>query len=471
VGARLGWVALCLVPVSAGLGRFWYVYIAPADGIPYQYRSVAVSATDVLVVLTCVGWLAGRWRSGWRTSLPPGTGVVLAALALLALAAAASVGSAVDRRLALGVTAQLAILVLFFLAASELLGHFPRRHVLTVAAVAVGSQALLAAWQAVMQITAPAGLLFNGWATELTSHDQGASVVMLPVAGRWLRSYGSFPHPNILGGFLALSLAVIAIGNGRRARRLRAIAIAAGLVGLLLTFSRAAWLAVLLAVATGLVATGRPHLRLSGLRGRLAVALPLALLALVVLVRVGSLASLSERNSIDTRLFYDSVAWKVVAEGIPVGAGNLVLAQQRLLGASSAGSEPAHDVFLIALAELGPLGPAAWLTILGSLLFAAWLRRTDPRARAGPLIAAAALGPLLLFDHYLWTQTTGRVLLVWTLTALMSLGAAQGIDAERRAARPTTHAARAANRIEDAAEKQAGKTALQAVITVCADRR
>jgi hypothetical protein len=74
------------------------------------------------------------------------------------------------------------------------------------------------------------------------------------------------------------------------------------------------------------------------------------------------------------------------------------------------------------------------LSILGSLLFAAWRRRSDPRARAGPLVAAGALGPLLLFDHYLWTQTTGRVLLVWTLTLLMSLGAADGIDEERRAA-------------------------------------
>jgi O-antigen ligase len=257
---------------------------------------------------------------------------------------------------------------------------------------------------------------------------------LLPIAGRWLRSYGTFPHPNILGGFLALSLALIAINDDPRLRRLRAVAMSTGLVALLLTFSRAAWLAILLGVAAWLVATRGARVALPRIRGRLAVALALALFTLVVLVRVGSLGSLVERNSIDTRRFYDSVAWTVVARGIPVGAGNLVLAQQHLLGVASAGSEPAHDVFLIALAELGPLGPAAWVSILGSLLFAAWLRRADARARAGPLVAAAVLGPLLLFDHYLWTQSTGRVLLVFTLTVLVSLGAAGGSDRARLAA-------------------------------------
>src|SRR5207245_8556183 len=109
----------------------------------------------------------------------------------------------------LGVTAELAVLVIFFLAASELVVVFPRRWLLTGIAVAVVGQSLLAGWQAVAQTTAPAGKLFNGWAAELTSHDQGASIVLLPIVGRWLRSYGRFPHPNILAGFLSLSLAVL----------------------------------------------------------------------------------------------------------------------------------------------------------------------------------------------------------------------------------------------------------------------
>lgn len=438
--ARLGWLALCLVPLSVALGRLWYIYVAPAEGIPYQYRSVALTPTDALVVLICVGWLAWRWRTGRRLRLPRGSRLVLAALGLLVLATAASVASAYDRVLAVGVTAQLGLLVLFFLAASELLAGFPQRQLLLGIAVAVAGQFLLIAWQAAAQTTAPAGTLFNGWASELTSRDQGASVVILPIVGRWLRSYGSFPHPNILGGFLALSLAVVAItaapsptlprerGNQLgelRARRLRVVVLALGFTGLLLTFSRAAWLAVLLGVLTWLVLAREAPTPLPSAQARFAIASVIAVVALLVLVRVESLGSLVERNSIETRLFYNSVAWDVIARGIPVGAGNLVVAQQHLLGVSSAGSEPAHNVFLIALAELGPLGLVAWVAVFSSLLVAAWQRRTDLRMRAGPLVAVSVLVPLLLFDHYLWTQSAGRVLLVWTLALLMGLRPAE----------------------------------------------
>src|SRR5260370_37966763 len=255
---RLGWLALCFIPLSVGLGRFWHIYIAPGDGIPYPYRTLAFTLTDALVVLTCVGWVAWRWRSGPRWRVPRGTGFVFLTLALLALVAAASVVSAYDRRLAVGVTAELAVLVVFFLAASVLIAVFRHRLLGVGVAVAVVGQSLLAGWQAVAQTTGPAGMLFNGWGRELTSHDQGASVVILPIVGRWLRSYGSFPHPNILGGFLALSLAVLTLHMDPRRRRLGMAAVAMGLAALLLTFSRAPWLAILLGgVTLLLVAPGR----------------------------------------------------------------------------------------------------------------------------------------------------------------------------------------------------------------------
>src|SRR5260370_12608762 len=188
---RLGWLALCFIPLSVGLGRFWHIYIAPGDGIPYPYRTLAFTLTDALVVLTCVGSVAWRWRSGPRWRLPRGTGFVLLTLVLLAVVAAASVVSAYDRRLAVGVAAELAVLVVFFLAASELMAVFPHRWLRVGVAVAVVGQSLLAGWQAVAQTTAPAGMLFNGWARALTSQDQGARAVFLPISGPRVRNYGA----------------------------------------------------------------------------------------------------------------------------------------------------------------------------------------------------------------------------------------------------------------------------------------
>jgi lipopolysaccharide/colanic/teichoic acid biosynthesis glycosyltransferase len=124
----------------------------------------------------------------------------------------------------------------------------------------------------------------------------------------------------------------------------------------------------------------------------------------------------------------------VISTGIPVGAGNHVLVEQQLFG----GGGPAHDVFLIALAELGPLGLLGWLSIFGSLLLLAWRRRAEPAARTGPLVAIASLSPLLLFDHYLWTLAPGRVLVVWALAVLTAPPIAWRIVAAERHARSLT---------------------------------
>jgi len=434
--ANVGWVALCLLPISLGVGRFWPIYIAPANGLAYQYRSVAIYPADVLVVLTCLGWLGWRLFASEKPRLPRGNLPVIGGIAILALAAAVSVVTAYDRLLALGVALQLAVLVLFFLASAELLVHFPLRPLLAILAVAVVSQALLAGWQAATQSTAPAQAIFNGWPKEATSHSLGAAVVMVPIAGRWLRSYGSFAHPNILGGFLALALGLFAVVDDPRIRRWRAVALAAGLLALLLTFSRTAGLAVLFGgIVWWLTRRDRPgHQAVAARRARVAIAGAVLLLGLVTLVRVGNLSGLVERNSIETRLSSYSVTWRVIGVGISVGAGNHVLVEDRFFG----GGGPAHDVFLIALAELGPLGLLGWLSIVGGLLLVAWRRRTEPRGRTGPLVAIATLFPLLAFDHYLWTLAPGRVLMVWALVLLTSPQMARRIAARERPARTLT---------------------------------
>jgi lipopolysaccharide/colanic/teichoic acid biosynthesis glycosyltransferase/O-antigen ligase len=460
---RAAWISLCLLPVSLGIGRFWPIYIARDSGIAYQYRSVAVYPADVLVAVTCLGWLGWRLLRSEKPRLPRGNLAVIAGVAILALATAASFATAYDRLLALGVALQLGLLVVFFLASAELLARFPLRPLLAVLAVVVVSQALLAVWQVATQSTGPAVMLFNGWPREATSHSPDAAVVMLPIAGRWLRAYGSFAHPNILGGFLALALGLFAVVDAPRLRRWRALALAAGLLALMLTFSRTAALALLLGGTTWWLARGRGpgHRVVAAPRARVVVAAAVVILGLVALVRVGNLGALVERNSIDTRLSSYAVTWKVIGTGIPVGAGNHVLVEQRFFG----GGGPAHDVFLIALAELGPLGVLAWLSIFGGLLLMAWRWRAEPRARTGPLVAIATLLPLLLFDHYLWTLAPGRVLVVWALAVLTGPQIARRIAA---ADRPIQRLTLAGKRAIDVVVATAALLALAPVVGLVA---
>jgi hypothetical protein len=135
--------------------------------------------------------------------------------------------------------------------------------------------------------------------------------------------------------------------------------------------------------------------------------------------RLARLDAVIEQQSLEQRQLYEDAAWTLVARRAPVGAGNVVLAEQTLdLGVPI--GEPPHNVLLIALVELGRLGVVSWLALFAALALTTWQRRADRGARAGPLVAIAVLVPLLLLDHYLWTQPTGRTLLVWAAAMLTS---------------------------------------------------
>ncbi|MEX2045865.1 MAG: O-antigen ligase family protein [Chloroflexota bacterium] len=400
------------MPASLGIGLFATLYVADADDIWHQYRAVLLYPADALVALTGLAWLvalAASGRMSARASLAP------LGIGALGIAAAVSAAAAMDQVVALAVAAHLAVLALFAIAAGDLILTGRGKAFWRFLSVTVIAQAALAAWQAVMQSTAPAGALFNGWAREFAVDDSVAVVAVLPGVERWLRAYGSFPHPNILGIFLAVALVVLSLRADPS--RLTRIAQLAGVTALALTFSRSAWLAVSLATATWVVTTvpwrDIPAWIGRQLRSRAALAALVAVGLILSGARATQLDAFPEANSLSQRRIYDDAAWSLVAQGTPVGAGNILIAEQRQ---GFAVGEPAHNVFLITLAELGPLGVLAWFALAATLVAAAW-RRTDPGGR-GAALAAGTLLPLLVFDHYLWTQPPGRIWLVLALAVI-----------------------------------------------------
>src|SRR5260370_37714332 len=97
-------------------------------------------------------------------------------------------------------------------------------------------------------------------------------------------------------------------------RRLGMAAVAMGLAALLLTFSRAAWLAILLGGVTMLlVAPGRRAM--PNARARLGATVAAFTLAFFALLRISSPGALREQNSIETRAFSDSRESHVIRRG------------------------------------------------------------------------------------------------------------------------------------------------------------
>jgi hypothetical protein len=212
---------------------------------------------------------------------------------------------------------------------------------------------------------------------------------------RWLRAYGTFPHPNLLGGYLALGL-LLALGlYAERYRSLGqqppewpilALALAVGGMGCLLSFSRSAWLA--LAVSLGLIVVALKLWRAwrtshAARRGIWWLAASSLIAAMVVVVlrslfvaRLAGWGQPLESASIRERLIDVELAWGLIRAHPLLGVGpwNYIGALWDTVGAEMGPDYPGfrtvHNVPLLMAAEVG---------VAGGLLYVAWL--------LGPLVA------------------------------------------------------------------------------------
>jgi O-antigen ligase len=261
---------------------------------------------------------------------------------------------------------------------------------------------------------------------ELAIDPQGQGMSVIEAGGRrWLRAYGLTPHPNVLGGYLAMGLlvclAALLLGQANH-RRWLWIPVVLGMLGLFVTFSRAAWLGagigiVFMSAMTRLwrvvdVRSRRVRQRiwLAGILLALTgVVLGLAYRDLLV-TRFLRLGSPLEATSIQERLVDYRQAWGLI-RAVPLkgtGSGYYVDALWAGVGEDRPpGFRRVHNTFLLAAAELGVGGALLWTWLL--LVAPVTLARQGDRARsalagwAAALVAAAVTG---LFDSYLYVPST-----------------------------------------------------------------
>jgi O-antigen ligase len=309
---------------------------------------------------------------------------------------------------------------------------------------------LIAVLMAVQGGVASAQFLRQGavglaWMGEGALDPAGQGVSVIEAGGqRWLRAYGLTAHPNVLGGYLAMSI-LICLGALRSVKRggrpFVWAAIVLGALGLFCSFSRSAWLGT----AAGLAYLGAttqpwqgldwrsPHVRRAlAVAGVLLAASGLALALLygeLLRARLLRLGSPLEATSIQERLVDYAQAWGLIRD-VPlkgVGSGYYILALWAGVGEDRPpGFRKVHDAYLLATAELGVVGAVAWASTLlvAPLAVArrAWRsdRRGGLRARPEAGWAAAFCCALVLcfFDSYLYVPST------WWAALFMGLLAA-----------------------------------------------
>jgi uncharacterized membrane protein YfbV (UPF0208 family) len=240
-----------------------------------------------------------------------------------------------------------------------------------------------------------------------------------------VRVYGTFSHPNVLGGFIAvlLPLQLVYLRLGRyartyiRDRSVVSVSMLFGVAALVLTFSRSAWIVAGLGVVSVLVL--EKMWRDEGLMVQRAFWILMSVLA-VGLVCVGLVYHPSLTDpSVTMRADLAAAAIRLWLQSpwFGVGLGNYLV---RLPDVSTARSmfflQPVHNIYLLVFAETGLVGLVAFLLLIGNGIWrgihSIWNRNKRDVASPTVMYTIPFIGLLMLglVDHYPLSLQQGQLL-------------------------------------------------------------
>ena len=237
---------------------------------------------------------------------------------------------------------------------------------------------------------------------------------LVSIFGLWkLRSFGTFPHPNVLGGFSSVILLWLLdlFLRVRKEERLKhyylILVLVLGGLALVLSFSQAAWGSLIIGLAIYFLARIFQHRKINLKNVCLFILLSGILLSLLWLIGHLRLESFNTR-----RIDLEAEALKIFRSSPWFGIG-----MGRFTAVSSySWREPVHNIFLLLLAETGLFG-----FIPFSIFLTLSLRRAFFLVSGRTPLFLASLVQLIflgLFDHYLITSQQGG-LLFWLVAGLL----------------------------------------------------
>jgi len=259
-----------------------------------------------------------------------------------------------------------------------------------------------------------------------TAYEAGSSVLKID-SGRFLRAYGTFSHPNILGGFLGVILLLGMAYYVLYVRYERSWKILADIVfllvgsviillGLILSFSRSAWLGAVIGIlALGVMVFFRKEWggQVKFLKILFAFGLASVIFGSLLHEQISprfDTATIEREGSVTERVQSLRDASTIIGEGnilLGTGISNFTAEMIRLQPGRSVWTiQPAHNVFVLIFAELGMVGFVLFVIFLGSILF----RMKSSFQKKESIIFCVALFvlvPSLFFDHFLWSSHFG----------------------------------------------------------------
>lgn len=394
----LFYLLVLFLPVN--LAKHFFLPFVYVDGILVDYLIPTIYLTDVLLLLLLFLWLFKSWKSFRYHGTYRGTAGVMVLLVVVSLF---SVFNALNQPAAFYKWLKLLEYVLFsFYVAKNVDVKRDWSTIVKLLSVGVLFESSLAIMQWFNQ-----GSIFGFWffgENVYTVSTPGIALLEF-AAVKKVRPYGTFPHPNVLGGYLAVLLPWIFYEGvkgvkGIKGMKMSALTLLLGLFALYFSFSRSAWVVGVLGLVLTLLLSHNSHF--PSLKSHLSnLTSPVSLLTSLSYLRR------AELNWISLEMVKDNPIFGVGLNNFTVRMGEYGRVSGRTLFL-----QPVHNIYLLIAAEIGLIGFFVFLGLLFSL-FRLLLKTKNYLL----LISLAQIVLLGLTDHYLWTiQQTS--LLFWLVVGL-----------------------------------------------------
>ncbi len=426
-----------LFSIPFGTRVLLYKFISGFD----EYEAVFIYLSDVLMLGFLISFF-WEFKGGLYDLIRANGGITKLLILFLALAGV-SVLIAFSKPVAIYNFIRLILLAVTALAVAKMLriGSVKFENILAVLAGSAVVQSLIGIGQFIRQ----AGLGLGRLGEPLIGPNIGGAAKIIAEGGKVLRAYGTLPHPNVLAAFLVVGLLAALylfvsidrtsssyrpIRTNRAVRRdlLLILGIFIVCLGLVLSFSRAAWLVGALSVSIFLVWA---LFQLEYRRRATEISVVLLSTGLIFLFAFQSFifprAQISPSEpAVTQRIGYNDIAANLIKNNfLGVGIGNQVLYSVKNKVYQNFGMDkvwqwqPIHNIYLLMASEIGALGLLAFLLFVGKLLTSrANLVYSNQSLVSALLCSLLALG---LFDHFLWTIQPGRLMLWLTIGLVMGL--------------------------------------------------
>jgi O-antigen ligase len=249
------------------------------------------------------------------------------------------------------------------------------------------------------------GLSYLG-ESRLISGMQGSS--FLELGGElFLRGYGTFPHPNVLGGFLLLGI-IVGIFFFKEKKVLSISLILLSMVFLLFTFSR---VSIFLGIISILIFIFCEYLKKG--KSKFFSFSPILFLERFKNVFTGGDSGLSDRS-----ILFESSMKVVKKEWFTgLGLGNYVRAMEDFVPRTGKGIpllQPVHNIFILIIAELGIIGFLLYIYILFQIVISSLNKWSYIKSIV--LIFILTNG---VWDHYLVSLPQGLGIFILLLLSLL----------------------------------------------------